>query len=73
MGLKYLKEIEMIELCCGPFNGKKIKDLGTTLIKMSFEMNGKSFLSVYEPSEDRKLAFFLENQEDGEIIVEKSY
>jgi hypothetical protein len=65
-----------IQLINGPWDKREIEDLGQVVIRMviaeQYEKDGKTPVkgvrigsAIYEPSEDRTLAFWLENSWDG--------
>lgn len=64
--------MKKITLINGPLNGTRIKDLGTVQIQMPLregqEAGARIGTSIYEPNEDRSLAFFLENQWHGKLV-----
>lgn len=60
-----------IELVSGPYNGRRIEDLGTVAIRMEIaerwpQQDGdKCGAAVYEPNAERTHAFWLNNVWDG--------
>jgi hypothetical protein len=62
----------------GPWNGRKIEDSGKAVVRITIAekwRNGypaigyRCGLASYEPSEDRKQAFWLTNQWDGMTVA----
>jgi hypothetical protein len=65
--------MKTIKLIGGPCNNKEIKDIGTVLIKISidkpaYKVGAISGEAIYEPSPDRKLAFWLDNEWVGLLL-----
>jgi lysophospholipid acyltransferase (LPLAT)-like uncharacterized protein len=67
-----------IQLINGPFNGRRITDLGTVRIPMGIAskikngrpaIGAKSGSAIYEPDSNRRRAFWLRNQWDGITVA----
>jgi len=63
-----------IQLHGGPWNNKQVEDLGFDVLLMAIATKWEGSKAaagarigsaVYEPSDDRKVAFWLENQWEG--------
>jgi hypothetical protein len=63
----------MITLIGGPYNRRQIEDSGAVQIRMAITEDGterkgvKCGTAIYEPSEDRAAAFWLQNIWDGTL------
>ena len=59
----------MIKLINGPYNGIELEDSGAVRLNMAlgFKPGHLSGNAIYEPNEDRTLAFWLTNEWDGTI------
>jgi len=61
-----------ILLVNGPYDGERIDDLGAAVIRMSIARGGHEVgnplgMAIYEPTKDRKQAFWADNQWLGTI------
>jgi hypothetical protein len=57
----------------GPYNGRQIEDSGTVIVSMSvydggYRVGAKLGTARYEPSVDRRLAFWEGNTWHGELL-----
>ena len=57
----------------GSYNKTRIEDTGATPIRMAIHLKAegcrtRTGSAIYEPSDDRKEAFFLKNEWEGELV-----
>lgn len=62
-----------MNLIGGPYDGREIEDSGAVRLRMAITEDGterkgvKCGTAIYEPSEDRSTAFWLQNTWDGTL------